>query len=57
MADNSKPTVLLGIRITEDMKTRLAKATGKAAYDRESDVSLSGLVREILDAWLRQEGL
>jgi hypothetical protein len=52
---DSKPTVLLGVRIAEDMKTQLDDAVGKAAYEHRDSVTLAGLGREILGGWLAGE--
>lgn len=55
MQIDSKPTVRLGFRITEDMKTQLDDAVRKAAYERRDSVTLAGLVREIPSDWLAKE--
>ncbi len=55
MQIDSKPTVLLGVRITERMKAQLDDAVRKAAYERRDSVTLAGLVREILGEWLAGE--
>jgi hypothetical protein len=55
MNENSKMTVLLGVRVPVDMKIRLDDAVRRVAYERRDSVTLAGLVREILDGWLAGE--